>query len=106
MVTDENDERKVQAAALAGEDPIVVTGGSVILEYPDDTNNTFLDDGYGHGKNGKMKKLKNKCKGKDTAELTFVRVLDKSGTTLAEIDLKSFNKKNKDLRIEISYAVP
>lgn len=106
MVTDENDELKAQAVALAGEDPIVVTGGSVILEYPDDPNNTFMDDGYGHGKKGKMKKLKNKCKGKDNAELTYVRVFDKSGTKLTEIDLKALGKKNNDLRIEISYAIP
>jgi hypothetical protein len=106
MVSDENTERNIQAAALAGEDPIIVTGGSVILEYPDDTDNTFVDDGYGHGKKGKMKKLKNKSKGKDDAELTFVRVFDKSGALLKEIDLKALGKKNKDLRIEICYAAP
>jgi hypothetical protein len=105
MVTDENTERKTQAAALAGEDPIVVTGGSVLLEYPDQPDNTFVDDGYGSGKKGKMKKLKNKSKGTDKAELTFVRVLDKSGNKLAEIDLKTLGKNN-NLRIEISYTVP
>ncbi len=105
MVTNVDTEGKDMTSAMAGEDPIVVTGGSVILQYPDQPDNTFDDDGYGNGKKGTMKKLKNRSKGTHKAELTFVRVFDKNGNKLSEIDLKALGKNN-DLRIEISYAVP
>lgn len=105
MVMDANTEGTPQANAVAGEDPIVVTGGSVILEYPDQPgNNHFADDGMGTGKKGRMKRLKNKSQGTDKAELTSVRIL--VGQTLSQqIDLTKLGK-NSDLRIEIHYAIP
>lgn len=84
------------------EDPIVVTGGSVTLEFADSTNNRFIDDG---STPGSKKKFKNKTNGTDNAELTYVRITDKSDKVMMEIDLSTLGIK-KSCKVKVFYSIP
>ena len=90
------------AQAAAAQEPIVVTGGSVILEYPDTTTSNFED--Y-NSSPGTRKKLKHKLHGTDRAELTFVRITDRRDNLLLEIDLRMLGK-HKDCKVKIFYDEP
>lgn len=83
-----------RAPATLEEEPIIITGGSVILEYADSINNKFDDDG---SVPGRRKKLRNKTRGSDRVYLTTVDITDRDDNVVMSIDLNSlgFNKKCK-----------
>lgn len=91
--------KKKKDSFVAGGEPIVITGGSVILEFPNATNNKFEDDGPPPLN---KRKLKNKS---DRAELTFVRITDKSDNLLMEIDLHLLGIK-KSCKVKVFYEIP
>jgi hypothetical protein len=86
-------------ALALDEEPIIITGGSVILEYADSLNNKFDDDG---STPGKRKKLKNKSKGTDKVSLTHVDITDKDDNVLMRIDLDVLGI-NKKCKVKVHY---
>ncbi|MBA2733768.1 MAG: hypothetical protein H0U54_12850 [Acidobacteria bacterium] len=92
--------RKKQRAPT--QDPIIITGGSVKLEYANKSIDGFRDNGSGGGK----KKLKHKRNREDnpeetwTADLTCLIVTDTAAGTAQTIDLRRISDH---CRIEIFY---
>jgi hypothetical protein len=87
-------------ALAVDEEPIIITGGSVILEYADNSNNKFDEDG---STPGKRKKLRNKSKGSDKVQLTHVDVTDKDDIVLMRIDLDMLGI-NKKCKVKVYYT--
>jgi hypothetical protein len=91
---------KKRAPMTPEEEPIIITGGSVILEYPDTVNNKFDDDG---SMPGRKKKLKNRTRGSDRVYLTFVDITDKNDNVLMTIDLNTLGV-NKKCKVKVYYS--
>jgi hypothetical protein len=83
------------------QDPIIITGGSVKIQYAERGNDGFDDDG---SVTGRTKKLKHKRNSSGRAELTRIEVYQpRNGTTPVQtVDLKSLGI-NRNCRIEIHY---
>lgn len=93
---DEDNDNK----ELEGETPIVVTGGSLKIEYADKDPDGFEDDG---STAGTKKKLRHKKR--DDVELTRVLITTKtSNTPLMEIKLRDLGKHH-DCKIVIFYEM-
>ncbi len=76
--------RKKQRAPT--QDPIIITGGSVKLEYANKTSDGFVDNGSGGGK----KKLKHKKNSTGPVVLTVVEIVDTKGVVPTQrIDLRA-----------------
>ncbi len=98
------DRGKKRAPMTPEEEPIIITGGSVILEFPDNANNKFDDDG---SMPGVRKKLKNK-KGRghsDKVYLTHVDITDKDDNVLMTIDLSTLGI-NKKCKVKVYSSLP
>ena len=104
MATGKGKERK-ESALLDGQ-PIIITGGSLSLEYADETTTNsdgFDDDG---STAGVRKKLKHKKNTGDKVELTRLVIVDKGDedTILMRINLRDLSITKK-CRIKIFYEL-
>jgi hypothetical protein len=83
------------------QDPIIITGGSVKIEYSDKADDGFDDDG---SLGGRKKKIKHKRNSAGRAELTRVEIYHpRNGTAPVQtVDLRSLGI-NRNCRIEIHY---
>lgn len=97
---DKPDRGKKRAPSSPEEEPIIITGGSVILEYADSVNNKFEDDGSSPGR---RKKLRNKLKGSEKSYLTYVDITDKDDNIVMSIDLNSLGI-NKKCKVKVYYT--
>jgi hypothetical protein len=83
------------------QDPIIISGGSVKIEYADKTNDGFDDDG---STGGSKKKLKHKRNSAGKAELTRIEIYQpRNATTPVQIVNLEGLGINKNCRIEIHY---
>jgi hypothetical protein len=74
------------------QDPIIITGGSVMLQYANTASDGFDDNGSGNGK----KKLKHKKNGTGNVELTVIEIEDTTGVLQPRrIDLRPISRHCK-----------
>jgi hypothetical protein len=84
---------------VEGETPIVITGGSVNIEFADQGDDGFEPDNPVPGFKMKLKHKKNP---QDKVELTRVQVTTKAGAVLMEIDLRALDK-HKNCKVKVFY---
>ncbi len=81
------------------QDPIIITGGSVFLQYANKTSDGFVDNGSGGGK----KKLKHKKNSTGPVVLTVVEIVDTKGVVPTQrIDLRALGI-SRNCTITINY---
>jgi hypothetical protein len=85
---------------LVGDTPIVITGGSVYLEYSDKPDDGFDADFASGGKKG----VKHKKNSGDKVELSYVDITDGSDKLMMRINLVQLGK-HKDCKIKIYYEL-
>ena len=95
----EESTEKRKKILVEGETPIVITGGSVHIEYADQGDDGFDED---VSIPGFKKKLRHRKNPGDKAKLTRVEVTTKAGKVLMTIDLRNLDK-HKDCKIKVYY---
>jgi hypothetical protein len=81
------------------QDPIIISGGSLMLQYANTASDGFADNGSGNGK----KKLKHKKSSAGPVELTVIEIVDTAGVVPSQqIDLKALGISHH-CRITVNY---
>ena len=96
---EQREEKEKKEKFVEGETPIVITGGSVNIEFADQGDDGFEDD---VSIPNFKKKLKHKKNGADKVELTRVVITTKSNVALMTIDLGAL-AKTKDCKVKVFY---
>lgn len=96
--------RRRQRIFRETEDPIIITGGSLRLEYMDDATDGFVPD-TGSTPGGKIKLRHRKSDDNvavDKVRLTRVVITKRNDVPLMEINLEKLGK-NKDCKVKVFY---
>ena len=104
--THKDDESSDIEIFVPGDTPIVVTGGSLKIEYADKRaeDDAFDDDNSTAGTKKKLRHSKHNSD-PDKVRLTTLQVFDRdSGDKLAEVNLQAFRNRGR-CRVEIHYEI-
>jgi hypothetical protein len=85
---------------MVGDTPIVITGGSVNLEYADKPDDGFNPVSSGSG----IVRFQHKKNVGDKVELSYVEIVDGAGNILFNVNLFNLGK-HKDCKIKVYYDI-